>query len=215
MPVNARPSSPHAGGGSHRWPVQRFIGLRWSPAVWHVVTVLAVLVACGCSGRQARPRNHTDIAYDRLRVDTLFIAKDGRKVVQPMNKDGVVVIDAAAGALGWPAWQCNNPDCPGRQADGTPYVFPWPNPFIGVNPDGTLVTRQPNMPAERKVFDEFATQNCPACKERRSLASESPQQRQQYKDWCQPHELPSAAKQRMELDKELQRISAGAKPPSK
>jgi len=186
---------------------------RRSRTAWHVIAVVAMVLVSGCSGRQARPRNRDDIAYDRLRVDTLFIAKDGRRVVQPMNKDGTVVVDAAAGVLAWPAWQCNNPECPGRQADGGPYLFPWPNPFISVNADGTLVTRQPNMPADRTLFDEFATQSCPVCKERRNLSAESPQQRQQYKDWCQLHELPSAAKRRKELDQELQRITAGGKLP--
>lgn len=177
------------------------------------MVVLLALMAAGCSGRQARPRNRDDIAYDRLKVDTLFIAQDGRRAVQPMNPDQVVILDAKAGVLAWPAWQCNNPECPGRSTDGSPHLFPWPNPFISVGPDGKLVTRQPNMPAERKLFDDFATQACPACKERRNPATESPQQRQQYKDWCQLHELPSAARRRQELDKELQRITAGAKLP--
>ena len=40
--------------------------------------------------------------------------------------------------------------------------------------------------ADQKLFDNYAEQKCPACLKKRKLASESAQQRQQYKDWCLP-----------------------------
>lgn len=180
------------------------------------ILILALLtVVAGCSGKVSRPRSRDDIARDRLMVDTLFITKDGQRVSQPMNPYQAVVVDAAAGTLAWPAWQCNNPDCPGRQADGTPFLFPCPDPFKSVKPDGTIITRQPNFPAEQKLFDDFATQKCPACLEKRTPASESKQQAQQYKDWCQPHVTRKAAKRIAELDRELQQMISGNKPPQK
>lgn len=180
------------------------------------ILMLALLtVVAGCSGKVSRPRSRDDIARDRLTVDTLFITKDGQRVTQPMNPDRAVVVDAASGTLAWPAWQCNNPDCPGREADGTPLLFPCPDPFKSVSPDGTIVTRQANFPADQKLFDDFATQKCPACLEKRTPASESKQQAQQYKDWCQPHVTRKAAKRIAELDRELQQMISGNKPPQK
>lgn len=170
--------------------------------------------AAGCSGKLDRPRTRDDIARDRLTVDTLFITADGRqRINQPLNPYRALVIDAAAGTIAWPAWQCNNPDCPGRGADGTPFVFPWPDPFMSVQPDGTLTTRQPDMPAEQRLFDDFATQKCPACLAKRTPATESKEQAQQYKDWCQVHVTQAAARRIAELDRELQRMISGLKPP--
>lgn len=181
-----------------------------------LLAMALIVISVGCSGKASRPRSRDDIARDRLTVDTLFITEDGKKrVSQPMNPYQAVVVDAAAGTLAWPAWQCNNPDCPGRQADGSPFLFPWPDPFKSVKPDGTIAIRQPDMPAERKLFDDFATQKCPACLEKRTPASESTQQAQQYKDWCQPHVTRKAAKRVAELDRELQQMISGNKPPQK
>lgn len=180
-----------------------------------LITAVMLLAVGGCSGKVARPRSRDDIARDRMTVDTLFITADGQRLTRPMNPDRVVVVDAAAGTLAWPAWQCNNPDCPGRQADGVPFLFPWPDPFKSVKPDGTIAVRQPDMPAERKLFDDFATQKCPACLERRTPATESQEKAQQYKDWCQPHVTPSAAKRVAQLDRELQQMISGNRPPQK
>ena len=194
-------------------------GTGWRAVKWaclaRFVVVIAMLAIAGCSGKIARPRSRDDIARDRLRVATLFITKDGERVERPMNPDGVVVIDAAAGTLAWPAWQCDNPDCPGRGADGSPFLFPWPDPFKSVKPDGTIASHPPNGPADQKLFDNYATQKCPACLEKRTPASESKERSQQYKDWCQIHVTPKAAKRLAELDRELQKMLSGLKPPQK
>jgi hypothetical protein len=191
----------------------------WQPwkraCLWQLIAAALLATVSGCSGKVTRPRSRDDIAQDRLKVDTLFITKDGQRLKRPMNPDGAVIVDAAAGTLAWPAWQCINPDCPGRGADGAPFLFPWPDPFRSVKPDGTIVVRQPDMPAERKLFDDFATQKCPACLEKRTPASESKEKAQQYKDWCQPHVTASAAKRLAELDRELQKMMSGLTPPQK
>ena len=181
---------------------------------WRGWTALALLLIVGCTGgQQARPRTSNDIFLDRLKVDTLFLAPDGERIVRPMNPDRLVVIDAATGKIAWPANQCNNPDCPGR-VDRSPHLFPWPRPFVSVQADGTI-SEQPSLTvagglttADQKLFDNYAEQKCPACLKKRNLASESAQQRQQYKDWCLPYVLPSAAQRLAELDLELQQLLA-------
>jgi len=166
-----------------------------------VAVVLPAIVAAGCGTRSSRPRSREDIFQDRLRVDTLFITEDGRQFTRPMNPDRAIVVEG--GKLAWPAWQCDNPDCPGRGADGKPYLFPWPDPFKKAAADGSISVRQPLTQEDQVLFEKFIEQACPQCLKKRSIASESKARRQQYKDWCQPHVLPSAAKQLKELEKEL------------
>jgi hypothetical protein len=168
---------------------------------------LIVAAGLGCS-REKRPRTRNDIFQDRLKVETLYLTEDGQRVVKPGSPERVVVVDAAAGKLAWLAWQCNNPQCPGRKAANSPLVFPWPDPFAYVKPDGTVGIRQPLTPEDQKKMEDFGEQKCPECLKRRNLASETPQQRQQYKDWCVPHVLPEAAKRLAELDAELKQLVA-------
>jgi hypothetical protein len=171
-------------------------------ARWAAVLLIA---CCGCSGH-TRPRTRDDIFQDRLKVDTLYLTEDGQRIVKPLTPERAIVIDATANKLAWPAWQCNNPKCPGRAADGAPFVFPWPDPFALVKPDGTIGIRQPETAEDQKKMEDFGEQKCPKCKAVRTLAEETPEQRQQYKDWCQPHVLPQAAKQLAALDAELKQL---------
>lgn len=173
---------------------------------------LLALVAGGCGTQSSIPRTRNDVFRDRLQVETLFLTADGRRFVAPMSPERAIV--AEGGSLAWPAWQCNNPDCPGRQPDGSPLVFPWPDPFQSVGPDGRIVVRQPLNDEDEKLFQKFSEQNCPACLPRRKPAEESKALRQQYKDWCQPHVLPAAAKRLAELDRELEAMLSRERQPA-
>lgn len=177
--------------------------------VW---AVLLALVPTGCGTKSSTPRTRNDVFRDRLLVETLFLTADGRRSVRPMNPDRAIV--AEDGSLAWPAWQCNNPDCPGRQPDGSPLVFPWPDPFQIVGPDGQITVRQPLNDADEKLFEKFSEQNCPACLPQRKPTQESKTRRQQYKDWCQPHVLPAAAKRLQELERELEEMLARERGPA-
>jgi len=165
------------------------------------VSLLAVMLV-GCGSRSTRPRSREDVFQDRLRVDTLFITEDGRRFTRPMNPDRVIVVEG--GKLAWPAWQCDNPDCPGRGADGKPVLFPWPDPFKAAAADGSITDRQPLTREDEALFEKFIEQTCPECLKKRTIASENKARRQQYKNWCQPHVLPSAAKQLKALERELE-----------
>ncbi|MCA9267069.1 MAG: hypothetical protein KDA41_01295 [Planctomycetales bacterium] len=168
----------------------------------------ALVVAQSACSRSERPRTKDDIFQDRLTVDTLYITADGQQITAPGNADRALVVDQAAGAIAWPAWRCDNPACPGRSATGEPFVFPWPDPFASVSSAGAIVIRQPVSDADFKTMDDYAEQKCPQCLAQRNIARESDETRQQYKNWCQPHVLPSAAKRLAELDAESAAIAA-------
>ncbi len=167
------------------------------------LAILSVLlsVALGCS-RYEKPRSREDIFNDRIAVDTLYITKDGNEVIAPGTVRGVIV--TKSGELAFEAWQCNNPNCPGRKVDGSPYLFPWPDPFAFVKEDGTPSMRAPENEAEDKLMAEFSNQRCPECLKQRKVATESVEEREKYRNWLQTHVLPQAEKQLKRLDEEYQ-----------
>lgn len=148
----------------------------------------------------SQERNERFLA--RRQRDTLFLTEDGQRLIQPASPSGAVVFDADAGILAWAAWQCNNPDCPGRGADGSPVLFPWPHPLISIGADGTIgLQRSAETEGSVSVAD-FMERKCPACLQSRNLASESDEQRAKYNAWCQPHVLPAGAKRTNEQSDE-------------
>ncbi|MCG8585682.1 MAG: hypothetical protein MI757_13325, partial [Pirellulales bacterium] len=149
--------------------------------------------------RARKPMTSNERFLARRRLDTLYLTEDGQQIVHPASPTGAVVFDANAGTLAWAAWQCNNPDCPGRGADGSPMLFPWPHPLISLKADGTISLDRSSATARNFSAAEFMERKCPACLRTRNLASESAEQRAQYNAWCQPHVLPGAADRLKEL----------------
>jgi len=188
--------------------------IRWA---W----VLPLLALTGCSRQSSDslsnavpvanevPKGAEGFLEKQLGVDTLFFTEDGKQIIAPGNRQGVIV-QPGNGNLAWAAWQCDNSQCPGRKPDGKPQLFPWPNPFLYVKDDGTVATRQPITEAELLQADENRTVRCPACLKIRNLASETPEQRRQYQSWCRPHVLPQAVEQRKKLDEEYRRLRGGS-----
>ncbi|MCE9553962.1 MAG: hypothetical protein K8T91_11385 [Planctomycetes bacterium] len=179
-----------------------------------------LLLACGCKrelspgpdvspappASVAQPSPESDDILDRqMTVDTLYFANDGRELVAPGNVLRATV-DPTTRKLAWAAWQCDNPQCPGRKPDGKPQLFPWPNPFLFIKEDGTIATRQPVTEPELLQADENRDVRCPACLKNRNLSAETPQQREQYRNWCRLHVLPQAAQQRKKLEDEYRRV---------
>lgn len=181
---------------------------------------LLLLAIAGCSSKSgdeaplAAPiapetlQGASGLLEKQLQVDTLYLAEDGREIIAPGNRQGVIV-EPGTGKLAWAAWECNNPSCPGRKPDGKPQLFPWPNPFFYAKPDGTVGQRQPITEAELLQADENRDVRCPACLKIRNLPSETPEQRMQYRAWCQQHVLPQAAEQRKKLAEEYRRLMGG------
>lgn len=180
------------------------------------VWALLLLAITGC-GRQsgenvsmelpineAASQGSAGVLEKQLEVDTLYLAEDGNQIIAAGNRQGVIV-EPGKNRLAWGAWECDNPQCPGRKPGGTPLLFPWPNPFYFIKEDGTIAMRQPITEAELLQADESREVRCPACLKIRNLASETPQQRLQYRTWCRQHVLPRAAEQRKNLEDDYRR----------
>ena len=165
-----------------------------------LLIVTASVFAVSCK-EQRPPRTRADIFQARLKVDTLYLTEDGEEIIAPGNSDRVIVTET--GKLAWPAWECQNSSCPGRSNDGSPFLFPWPDPFKSAE-GGQIKVRQPLTAQDDKLMANFSEQKCPKCLEVRDLDKETEEQRQQYKNWVQPHVTASAAEQLQALDEELQ-----------
>lgn len=90
-------------------------------------------------------------------------ADSDQKKRAPFQKDGKIY---------WDAYQCNNPDCPGRGEDGKPYVFPHVIPFQkkrleeGKPPELTPEEmREMEESGDMMMMEEmmFAEPFCPLC----------------------------------------------------
>ena len=161
------------------------------------VTILSI---CSCGPSETPTREK--IFKARQTIDTLYLTEDGREIIAPGNADGAIV-DPETGKIAWAAYQCNNPKCPGRK-DGRPFLFPWPSPFAYVTEEGTIGYRTPEDVDEATAMTEkFAMIECPACAKIRNRDKETPEQRQQYEQWCKPYVLPESAKRLKALDEEL------------
>jgi len=144
----------------------------------------------------------------QFEVETVFLTEDGKEIIAPGNRQGIIV-DSATGKLAWAAWQCDNPSCPGRKSASLPLLFPWPNPFYFAQTDGTVGVRQPVTEAELQQAQEYAEVKCPACLKNRNRIAETPAMRQQYRSWCRQHVLPQAAQQREKLAEEYRQTLTG------
>ena len=113
------------------------------------ISLTCVLLMPGCSGcnQNNSPRTRDDIFNDQMAVETLYFTEDGDQVLAPGSTRGMVV-DEASGKLAHAAWQCNNPNCPGRGPEGEPYQFALPDPFAYIDEDGQPAIRQPETQSD-------------------------------------------------------------------
>ena len=111
--------------------------------------------------------------YDEdMALPRLFLTQSGARVIGAGNLRSHR--DPQTGEQGWPAMGCYNPDCPERDADGEPFAF----------------------------LDNAASdigRHCPACRELRDVANETPLDRNRWARCVRPHELPETAARRREL----------------
>ena len=164
---------------------------------WMILGLLCF--SAGCKQDEPPPRSRDDVFFERLKLPALYLSADGKtRVIAPANRG--LFVDEKSGEICWPALMCQSPECPGRKADGQPFVFVLPDPSIYVKPDGTFGTD-----SERAEAAKDQPVGCPLCMKDRNLATESPQQRQHYIDWIQPYVLPETAKRLQELDDEDRR----------
>jgi len=172
-------------------------------AIKTTLALVAVLSVCSCGSRDAPTLTKRQIHRERYSQKTLYLTKDGREFIAPDNAFQAVVHPETK-ELAYAAWQCNNPDCPGEDKDGRPYLFIWPQPFLIIKEDGTVGYRA----TDKEDHEELVKSSmiaCPACLPNRNKETETPEQYRQYEQWCQRYLLPEAARRLKELDEEERR----------
>lgn len=163
---------------------------------------LCAVVFAGCCGgdRQPQTRTRDEILQEQSSLPTLYLTQESRKRVTAPKSKGLFV-DPDTGELCWKALACQRPDCPGRSADGEPFLFITVDPAMFAEADGTV-----GFDPTRKGDDDPESRgHCPKCWEQRTPDTETAEQAQQYRDWIVPYVLPSTAARQAELEAELQR----------
>ena len=158
-----------------------------------MLCLLVVLLLVGCG----KPRTRDDIFQERVNLPKLYLTGDTSKEVVDSGSKGIFV-DPESGEICFEAKECHNPDCPGLSG-GKKYLFIDADPTVVITPDGKIG-------ADPSKMDPNAIGGCPKCLEKRTPASETPEQKQQYIKWSQPHVLPETAKRLEELDAELKTL---------
>lgn len=158
--------------------------------------LLCLLASCRS---EEPPRLREEVFRERLELPRLYFTAETRKRVRAPAGKGVFVHEES-GEICWPALVCNAPDCPGRTADGKPFVFIAPDPCICIKPDGTL-----GYDPARASLDKNPSGACPECLKIRNLSTETDQQRRRYIEWVRPYVLPETARRLKELEEEQQR----------
>ncbi len=169
-------------------------------ARFRTTTLIAAVVAVAAGGCRDEPRTRQDVFRDQLEVETLYFTADGERIYAPGADRGMIVDDS--GRVAFAAWQCENPDCPGRTND-KPFLFPLPDPFAYVDDKGQVAIGQPISDADMAKFEDFIDLKCPACLPTRDRERETAEQRQQYQSWVTRHVTPKAQRQLAELEEEL------------
>ncbi len=163
---------------------------------------LLVIQMTGCGGDDVPP-SVDDLFKQQMELPAVYLTGvTGKRVQAPTGKS--VFTDPETGEPCWPAWACHNPDCPGRAADGEPFLFIWPNPHVLILPDGSF-TGDPKLgkplPAAPPNSPFIASSlGCPECVTIRKINSENAAQKAKYNAWIKPYELPENAKRMKELD---------------
>jgi uncharacterized protein YgiM (DUF1202 family) len=129
------------------------------------------------------PRPPNKITGEQLGLNILYLTEKSNKEVIAPFITVEELRDPETGEKCWPALMCVNPDCPakGKGRDGGPFVFIHPHP-------GTEIV-------------------CPECAKTRNPATETPEQRYQYRSWVRQYELPETKARIKELDAERRRAS--------
>lgn len=165
-----------------------------------VMLALSPLAGVGC-GRPAPPppRTRQEIFAERRALPALFLGVEtGRRVIAPGDRP--VLVDAESGEVCWRAMACRAPNCPGRAADGEPFLCIEADPTFFRKPDGGL-----GIDPARARGQPRRLGFCPKCNEIRDPATETAADAERYSQWVQPYELPENASKLAALDDEMQR----------
>lgn len=177
---------------------------------WLPIVLLAVVTGCGRTGTRTRE----EVAAEQLSLPALYLTATGEEVIAPAVL-GDVVIAPGSRQPAFRAYVCTNPACPnhGREVNGHPFVFAWPDPLWRIDDQGRLEYEVvENRMAEIVRRGGSAEPTCPGCRTRRDPGQETAAERQRYRDWVVYYELPESAARSRELDAEYrarQRVGGG------
>ncbi len=175
---------------------------RLKVAAWVLMVCLWTFAGCGGKEEPAKPRTRDQIFQDLQSLSTLYwTGKTRSKVTAPANKGQFV--DEKNGEICWRVYECDNPDCPGRGANGKPLKFITPDLTAYVKSDGTIDYDS----KKSKEAEKVAYGACPECLKKRNLKTESNAIRNKYAKWVKRHVLPESAKRKEELEAELSNTS--------
>ncbi|MBM4021848.1 MAG: hypothetical protein FJ284_06365 [Planctomycetes bacterium] len=165
------------------------------------VALIDCLLMTGCSSE----RSLSDIERESRSLDVLYLTADTGKQVRAPASAGVFV-DRGTGELCFPAYECRNPACPGRQGGDRPFLFMHRDVMLKAGPDGEVV--RDDMPAGRDPAEVirsrggFPDPTCPACWAARRGGGEATAEAKQFLECSQPHVLPESARRRTQLEEE-------------
>ncbi len=164
-----------------------------------------VLLVAGC-GSEPKPRSVDEINAAREALPTLYMTASGKRIEAPRSQG--VFVDKESRELAWPAYECTNPDCPGRSPDGEPHLFVWEDARLFVTPEGTLGSRKFETAQQwRDAVAEAGGDRQPTCKKCvgiRDLDAETPEEGQKYSEYPRQYKLPRTREMEKQLDAEHQ-----------
>ena len=144
---------------------------------------------------------------DQRALPVLYLTENSQTEVQAPAEAGLFV-DEATGELCYRAYECQNPDCPGRQAGGNAFLFVHRDVLAAVDANGEITWGEVPAGQDPQAYIRskggFMAPTCPKCVELRDLENESDADRRKYQSFVKLHEMPETAARRAELEEEYQ-----------
>ncbi len=159
---------------------------------------MATMLGCGSNSS----RTLDDIKADRRELKALYLTLDGEEVVASREL-GDTVVASNKKDIAFRAYICKNPDCTGKGKGDRPFLFVWRDPMYSVNENGELKYDVVPDRAEQFILRGSTIEpTCPECAKHRDSDNETPEVRQEYRDWTAYYVLPKTAQREKELDEE-------------
>ena len=166
-----------------------------------LIGMLPLMTIIGCS----KSRTLEEIEAEQRALPVLYLTEKTLSEVRAPADAGLFA-DDQTGELCYRAYECRNPDCPGRSEEGRPYLFIHRDVLASVDASGEVtwsaIPAGENPQEYIRALGGYMTPTCPKCVVSRDLDSESTEDRQRYQNWCKLHELEETAALRAELEAE-------------
>ena len=176
------------------------------PKIAGIAVVIICMIGLGLwlfvfHSTSSAPRSRDEIFREKVNLPALYFTADKKQRVVASGEQGNFV-DKDTGEICWRAFECRNPKCPGKAANGGLHLFITPDPAVFLKPDGTLGFDEKKA---NEAVHSGKVGGCPECLKIRNLKSESPATRESYASFVQTHVLPETTKRLKELEEEYKR----------